>query len=616
MKRLFSFILFISVFGSCQNETELPAEKYARSAEPLVSIHPDSIKVEGDLGAFKVRTSGSEIGPNLQVIKYTFKADEPSELQPVTLHLRFPSVDVNGFWNPKYYADKVSYYQNIDSKASRWMPLFCYHNDRLQNRLTVALDDALNHTEFRTYVKEEDVHFNVEMKLFSEKMPKTDQYEIELRIDTRPVPYHQSVKDVAAWWASMPQYEPMPVPDIARRPMYSTWYSYHQSITAEEIVAECRVAKSLGCEAVIVDDGWQTLDGNRGYAFTGDWLPERIPNMRGFVDSVHATGMKFLLWYSLPFMGEKAKNYDRFKGKYLRYWDGQGTYVLDPRYPEVREYIINTYEKALVDWNLDGFKLDFIGRFTATEDTDLTARDGRDFASVNEATDYLMTQIMKRLLEMKPDIMIEFRQPYVGPLMRKYGNLFRGVDCPNNAVSNRLEITNLRLHSGNTAVHSDMFIWRKEEPVESAALQILNILYSVPQLSVRLEEMPEDHLNMIRYWFAYWNENRDILLDGEFIPSNPGANYPQLTAFAEGQQITTVYEEVLVRPVAENWKRLDLINAKGSSALMIELAQNFTGKITVIDCEGETLKAENISLKKGFHGLTAPASGMVRLERK
>lgn len=52
-----------------------------------------------------------------------------------------------------------------------------------------------------------------------------------------------------------------------------------------------------------------------------------------------------------------------------------------------------------------------------------------------------------------------------------------------------MEITNLRIMAQNTAVHSDMFIWRKEERVEDAALQILNILYSVPQLSVRLGEV-------------------------------------------------------------------------------------------------------------------------------
>ena len=228
----------------------------------------------------------------------------------------------------------------------------------------------------------------------------------------------------------MENYKPAYVPDDAKLPMYSTWYSFHQNLEVKEVIKECRLGKEIGLEAVIVDDGWQTMDNKRGYAYTGDWRPDRVGDMKAFVDSVHAVGMKFLLWYSLPFIGEKAKLYDQFVGKYLHHWESQGTWVLDPRYPEVREHIINTYEAALIDWGLDGFKLDFLGWFYADEKTDLTARNGRDFASVNEATDKLMTDIMERLRKLKPDIMIEFRQPYIGPLMRKYGNMFRAADCP------------------------------------------------------------------------------------------------------------------------------------------------------------------------------------------
>lgn len=449
-------------------------------------------------------------------------------------------------------------------------------------------------------------------------MPLTKFYEVKLRIDTRPIPYHEAIDGVAKWWSNMDAYKPANVPDIAKRPMYSTWYSYHQNITAEEMINECKISKRLGCEAIIVDDGWQTLDSNRGYAYTGDWLPERVPEMSAFVDSVHAIGMKILLWYSLPFMGEKAKNYDRFKGKYLKYWDGQGTYVLDPRYPEVREYIIQTYEKALQDWNLDGFKLDFIGRFSSDDKTVLTKENGRDFASVNEATDHLMTEILRRLVAIRPDIMIEFRQPYIGPLMRKYGNMFRGVDCPNNAVANRIEITNLRMLSGNTAVHSDMFIWRKEEPVESAALQILNILYSVPQLSVRLDEIPDQHLKMIQNWFSYWNQNRDILLEGVFIPGNPVANYPILTAFNESKQITTLFENQFVQVENSQIKLLDIINAKASTIVLLNLENPIKNcQIDIFNCEGMSVYNEKgRNLKVGINNFPVPKSGRIEIAWK
>jgi alpha-galactosidase len=288
---------------------------------------------------------------------------------------------------------------------------------------------------------------------------------------------------------------------------------------------------------------------------------------------------------------------------------------LDPRYPEVREFIIQTYEKALTDWNLDGFKLDFIGRFSSDDKTILTKENGRDFASVNEATDHLMTEIMRRLVKIRPEIMIEFRQPYIGPLMRKYGNMFRGVDCPNNAVANRIETTNLKIMAGNTAVHSDMFIWRKEEPVEAAALQILNILYSVPQLSVRLEEIPERHLNMIKNWFSYWNTNRGILLDGEFIPGNPTANYPILTAFDDSKQITTLFENLVVKIENDKIKNFDIINAKASTSVLLKLKTTLNNcKLTIYDCEGNEVFGKTADvLKAGINELQIPQSGRIEI---
>lgn len=581
--------------------------------EPLV-ISLDSIAVEGDLGTFSVKKSLQVESDGLQLITFEFESEQPAELQPVFIRFHFPSIDIHGFWNPKIDADKVNFYSSaIDAKASSYAPILSFYDNALQNRMTFALSDAMNKTEISSYLREEDVNFYPTIRLFQEKLPATTYYRITLRIDTRKLPYYQAIDDVASWWADQPEYKPMHVPESAKQPMYSTWYSYHQNLDAERIVAECRIAKTLGCGAVIVDDGWQTNDGNRGYAYTGDWYPERIPNMKEFVEAVHAEGMKFILWYSLPFMGENAQNYPRFKGKYLRYWESQGTYVLDPRYPEVRQYIVDTYVNALNDWNLDGFKLDFIGRFHSSSDTELTMENGRDFADVNQATDVLMTEITNRLIEINPEILIEFRQPYIGPLMRKYGNMFRGVDAPNNAVANRLETTNLRLLSQNTAVHSDMFIWRKEEPVEVAALQILNILYSVPQLSVRLAEIPEDHLDMIRHWFGYWNRNKLVLMDGDFIPSDPVGNYPYLTAVADAKQITTLYEDVVVEVDAAA-RQIDVVNAKTSLDVVIKLNQSFDGLITISDCKGEVVFEQQMTLPVGVSLFNVPVSGTLSLQ--
>ena len=43
-------------------------------------------------------------------------------------------------------------------------------------------------------------------------------------------------------------------------PMYSTWYNYHQNVDAAVLLKEVAVAKKMGFDSIIVDDGWQTLD--------------------------------------------------------------------------------------------------------------------------------------------------------------------------------------------------------------------------------------------------------------------------------------------------------------------------------------------------------------------
>src|SRR5262249_18386183 len=214
-------------------------------------------------------------------------------------------------------------------------------------------------------IREEDGRIYNEVVFFSEPHAALTQYLAALRLDRRRVRYETALHDVAGWWAAQPGYTPADVPEAARRPVYSTWYNCHQSVDASVLLDEVAVAKTLGFDTIIVDDGWQTLDTHRGYAFTGDWEPERMPQMKAFVDGCHARGVKVMLWYAVPFVGKNAKVAALFQDKSLRFEADLGAYVLDPRYPEVRRHLVDVYRRALREWGVDGFKLDFIERFVA-----------------------------------------------------------------------------------------------------------------------------------------------------------------------------------------------------------------------------------------------------------
>jgi alpha-galactosidase len=614
IKNISAIVVIILFITGCCNNQKPDDSRYETNSQPIPFAY-DQIKIEGELGAFTSKIESKEIETGLEIITLYIAADKPAVPPKFKLKWSFPSADIYQFWNSKIQTDRVTVWGNhIGSRASSQVPLLCYMNSEDKNRFTFALSDALNKINTNSWIREEDSKFYCQVELFSEPHHKITEYKLEIRVDRRNIPFYQSVSECTNWWAGMENYKPASVPDDAKKPMYSTWYSFHQNLDVTEVIKECRLGKKIGLEAVIVDDGWQTMDNKRGYAYTGDWKPDRIGDMKAFVDSIHEVGMKFLLWYSLPFIGENANIYPDFKGKYLHHWESQGTWVLDPRYPQVREHIINTYETALTEWNLDGFKLDFLGWFYADEKTDMTARNGRDYASVNEATDKLMTDIMARLRIIKPDIMVEFRQPYIGPLMRKYGNMFRAADCPNMAVVNRVRTTDLRIASGNTAVHSDMFVWHRSDPVESAALQILNILFTVPQLSVKLDSIPEDHFAMVQYWMAYWKENKEILLDGNFIPKNPSALYPVLRSYLNDKEIIGQYSEELIIINNPGIKNIDLINAKGTTQIIMDFEQDLVNaQIQIQDCKGNVVNEYTYNLK-GLVRFKVPPSGMIKIK--
>ena len=97
-------------------------------------------------------------------------------------------------------------------------------------------------------------------------------------------------------------------------------------------------------DTVIIDDGWQTDDNNRGYAYCGDWevTPTKFPDMREFVDRVHAEGMKVMLWYSVPYIGVHSKAYQKFHDMLLDS-SGKEWFCADPRFKEVRGFLTETY---------------------------------------------------------------------------------------------------------------------------------------------------------------------------------------------------------------------------------------------------------------------------------
>jgi alpha-galactosidase len=198
------------------------------------------------------------------------------------------------------------------------------------------------------------------------------------------------------------------------------------------------------------------------------------------------------------------------------------------------------------EWEVDGLKLDFVDEFATGADTVPFDPTRMDVGTVEEGADLLLFTIRERLTAIRPDVLIEFRQQYVGPDMRAYGNVFRANDCPASALANRVRTIDLRLLSGSTAIHSDMLMWHREDSVESAALQFVSVLFSAPQLSVRLDAQSEGQIAMIRWWLDVFSRYRSVLHRGALRVYGAAANYTRVETVSDAVRVVVLYGEGFV----------------------------------------------------------------------
>ncbi|THF83261.1 alpha-amylase family protein [Cohnella fermenti] len=763
----------------------------------------------------------------IELVHLTITADRPDIPPPLKLSWTHPVIDIQGVWHPNAYRNRglaPDWFPGWRSNAASSAPVVCLFGGDSRSRLTFAFSDTLNPVVCQAGVHEETAELHCSVSLFEEPGAPLDRYEATLRVDRRELACFDSLDGVRRWWSGLPGLAPAPVPAAAREPMYSTWYSLHQYLSPEEIEAECRLAAELGCGAVIADDGWQTANNERGYAYCGDWeaCADKMPDMAAHVERVHALGMKYMLWYSIPhirplprlradvwhsiphirplprlradvwysiphirplprpradvwhsiphirplprlradvwysiphirplprlradvwysiphirpfprlradvwhsiphirplprlradvwhsiphirplprlradvwhsiphirplprlradvwysiphirplprpradvwhsiphirplprlradvwysiphirllprlrvdvwyavpYVGRHSRAWERFCGRMLYTIEERGWGVVDPRFPEVREYLIGIYTSAQRAWKLDGFKLDFIDSINPPAGNRLEFGGGRDCDAVPEAVDRLMSDIIARLSAVDPDVLIEFRQAYVGPYMRKYGNMFRAADCPNDAVENRVRTLDIRLLCGETAAHADMLMWHPDEPAESAALQLINVLFAVPQISLRLDRLPPAHLETVAHGLAFWKEHRDTLLDGRLEPYHPELLYPYVLAADTAKLIAAVYQPHTILPLRRELPdTVILVNGTREDGVHMELTKEAgEWEAHIRDCRGRTTARLALSLRAGVHPLPVPPAGTAELNRQ
>lgn len=555
---------------------------------------------------------------DIYIYNVRFKSNSLCIPSRIAVEFNIPHINAFSLWNSQcgsiwnsqcgtvrnILPDWREQHQVSSSRLASGIPIQSVISQSGDNVFTISVLDAKTPIEISTATEEFNKSCLCRIAFFTIPIGVISEYKTQIIIDKRKIPFYEVIRDAAERMRAREQI----VPEYARLPMYSTWYNFHQDINDKELIEECKKAYELGMRSIIIDDGWQTENNGGGYAYCGDWrvCGSKIKDMRLLVDNIHNIGMKVILWYSVPYVGKHSETWEKFKGKYLDNEENEWN-CLDPRFPEVREYLVNLYEKAALEWGLDGFKLDFIDAFELTEYSDKTGI-GRDFESLEDAIECLLKNITERLKKIKSDILLEFRQSYTGPVITQYGNMVRVGDCALDAFINRVGVLDLRMTSGKAAVHSDMITWNDNDTNESMAKQLIAVLFSVPQISVKLGDITAEHYEILKFWLDFWLQHKKILLDGKLKIYNPEANYSMAEAELDGKKICVCYSRNIVECSSGC---LTVVNGTGENFIAVKANGKF--RYTIIDCKGTSVESGQRHIDD-ISQFNVPQSGVLCLE--
>lgn len=543
--------------------------------------------------------------------------------EPCTLEWWWPTPESVGVWRPLHTSTRDlppdwGSQARRDVRSSRSAPVASLVDAADLNRLTVSLSASVRGCDFLIGVDEANGEQHVRI-VVRDVAPVDGRRRFTVRVDTRPLHFAEVLREVGDEWGRELRDAIATVPSLAHDAMYSTWYSEHQEISAAAVERHARSAVDYGCRAIIVDGGWQNddtagdYDGvvNAYYASCGDWLPDpaRFPDMPAHVKKVQESGLAYVLWIAPPFLGDRSTVWERFKDRTLDRRPADRFAVLDPRYPEVREHILETCIRPVRDWGVDGLKIDFVDQWARSADP---AGPGADCVTVDEGVERLLADIASELRRLTSRLLTEFRQDYVHPRLWQFGTFVRANDCPADALENRVRTIDLRLISGGRAVHSDMLMWHPEAPAPQVASQFINTLFSTPQVSMDLDALSADHAAVVHFWLGFARDHADALLHGRLTPSRPDARYTQVRADGASESVVAVFSDPVVR-LSDAPLPLTIVNGSGGPRILLDGGEGTSVDLTVLDCAGVELDRWAGVLPEVLP-IAVPVSGLVRVK--
>ena len=561
------------------------------------------IDVEGDLlPEVEIKTQVHTDIQNTLLIHLVIgrQGDTAFKLNQVSLRWSVPVTDVHGFVGPGIKPEeivKLPYWHFEKRSASHTnIPFVALINRNNHNRYSFGLLDQITETVLDVELSEKTqcYHFNWTKPDVPKQTIVTEHWEDTLFVSDANCNWtdvlQSYVKIVDEYW----NLSKFPVPDSAYEPVFCTWTAIHHDVSEEWILHNAKIASDLGFKTWITDDGWFTDQGSfADYRYTGDWqsCDTKFSNFREHVKKVQQLGMCYILWVS-PFMiGDASQAAQKYSHLLTGKVERLNFSNLSPWHEETKQIIGDLLERLVTDYGLDGFKLDFIDSIKF----DAERKMGASNQTLGKAVYTTLESVIEQLRQLKPDILIEFRNTYANLASRHYANIYRSSDVPINFILNRWQVTMLRLLTPDRAIHFDPALWHPEDSDENVAVHLINSIISVPMVSIDLDRYPQNHHQLIRYWIGFYQEHKNSIIHGAFKPEFIFGHVAVIHFIGKDEQIIGLYSDVPLS-IEQNALPMWILNA--SNRPYIELrANDFRGEhlVSTRDKFGNLIKTETVT---------------------
>jgi alpha-galactosidase len=593
------------------------------------------LTVEGKDENFTRAVKVLQVGACVYEMEITLKGTQKAVPGPVILKFKLPSIDIQSYLAPyganatkeptSLYNYEISRMipvsfaaKPIFTSATMDQPSITFFNNNSRNRFTLAASELIYPVTFKVGENEENgVGFDIRMGLFEYPSRSMNGYTVKIRFDSRDIHYNNAQGDLLKWWQAENKLTVANVPKKAHMPFYCTWYALKaDGVNEDNVEQQARLAGKLGCETIIVDDGWQKAqDAKGGYClYNGDWEVDavRFKDFKSHVKKVQAMGLNYMLWVGPSMVGEESKVYENLKDKMLYKADWASAWVVDPRFPEVRKYLAGRLITLMKETGINGFKIDFMDLINTRYAGKAATGNGRDYESIEEAVVQLLADIYKGCKAVNPDVLIEYRQFYTSPVLQQYANMFRAVDCPNDIMENRTRTLDAR-NLNSQVIHADPLAWNKEEKPQHAALQLIHTFLSVPQVSTDLADMDAGQQKMLKFLLKQWSDFNEVLTRGKAYNFGPDSHYSWSETSLDNKNVIVVYQPTTVTPQNVG-KGSMIVNGTHQNNIVLDLPKDYgIYNVAIYNCTGELINKNKIRFK-GLVQINVPGSGIVRID--